>query len=245
MESYFQNTRGESLFKNVEVLIYVMDAEAPNEEKNSEMHYLKQCLDHLARNGQLNARIFCLVHKMDLIAEEERDQVCFCFIFCSVFMLSINSSNVRNEQDRHMNSSERVRVPVFVRSVPGGSQSADRAHVRAGCERDVRAQRARRRRLRVRDVRHVDLGRVAVQGVVADRADAAAEREPRRPRALPARRGARRRRAHPLREIHIPRALADTLQYIYTTVHCLLSRHYYSSAVQYRTVQCSTILVRN
>lgn len=136
-----------------------------------------------------------------------------------------------------MNRSERVRVPVFVRAVPGGSQSADRAHVRAGGERDVRAQRARRRRLRVRDVRHVDLGRVAVQGVVADRADAAAEREPRRPRALPARRGARRRRAHPLREIHIPRArILYSLQYIYTTVHCLISRHYYSTE-QYNAVQ--------
>ena len=45
------------------------------------MDYLKLCLDHLARNGQLNARIFCLVHKMDLIKDDERDTVrCVSFV---------------------------------------------------------------------------------------------------------------------------------------------------------------------
>jgi Ras-related GTP-binding protein A/B len=72
MENYFASMR-DHIFKNVEVLIYVFDIESRETEKD--MHYYQSCLEAILANSK-DAKIFCLVHKMDLIREQDRDAVC-------------------------------------------------------------------------------------------------------------------------------------------------------------------------
>ncbi|OZJ03545.1 Ras-related GTP-binding protein A [Bifiguratus adelaidae] len=69
MENYFASMR-DHIFKNVEVLIYVFDIESRETEKD--MHYYQSCLEAILANSK-DAKIFCLVHKMDLIREQDRD----------------------------------------------------------------------------------------------------------------------------------------------------------------------------
>ncbi|XP_058452628.1 ras-related GTP-binding protein A [Malaya genurostris] len=69
MEQYFASQK-DNIFRNVEVLIYVFDVESRELEK--EVHYYQSCLEAIMHNSP-DAKIFCLVHKMDLVAEEQRD----------------------------------------------------------------------------------------------------------------------------------------------------------------------------
>lgn len=71
MENYFTSQR-DNIFRNVEVLIYVFDVESRELEKD--MHYYQSCLEAILQNSP-NAKIFCLVHKMDLVQEDQRDLV--------------------------------------------------------------------------------------------------------------------------------------------------------------------------
>jgi hypothetical protein len=71
MENYFASQR-DRIFKNVEVLIYVFDVESRDWEKD--LHYYQSCLDAILANSK-EARIFCLIHKMDLVPEHQRDEV--------------------------------------------------------------------------------------------------------------------------------------------------------------------------
>ena len=73
MENYFASQR-DNIFRNVEVLIYVFDVESREIEKD--MHYYQSCLEAILQHSP-KAKIFCLVHKMDLVHEEQRDQVNF------------------------------------------------------------------------------------------------------------------------------------------------------------------------
>lgn len=71
MESYFINQR-ENIFKNVEVLIYVFDIESVEIAKDIE--YYGSCLEAIGQHSP-DTKIFCLVHKMDLIEEDRRKTV--------------------------------------------------------------------------------------------------------------------------------------------------------------------------
>lgn len=71
MENYFASQR-DNIFRNVEVLIYVFDVESREIEKD--MHYYQSCLEAILQNSP-SARIFCLIHKMDLISEDQRDLI--------------------------------------------------------------------------------------------------------------------------------------------------------------------------
>lgn len=71
MENYFESQR-DHIFRNVQVLIYVFDIES--RELSKDMEYYASCLSAVKQNSK-NAKIFCLVHKMDLIPEEQRDPV--------------------------------------------------------------------------------------------------------------------------------------------------------------------------
>jgi Ras-related GTP-binding protein A/B len=72
MENYLKNQR-DHIFKNVEVLIYVFDIESSEREKD--VQYFESSLDALRTNSP-DAKIFCLIHKMDVIlAEDERKRV--------------------------------------------------------------------------------------------------------------------------------------------------------------------------
>ncbi|XP_065568589.1 ras-related GTP-binding protein A-like [Artemia franciscana] len=71
MENYFASQR-DNIFKNVEVLIYVFDVES--RELDRDMHYYQSCLEAIIQNSS-NAKIFCLIHKMDLVSEDQRESV--------------------------------------------------------------------------------------------------------------------------------------------------------------------------
>jgi len=71
MENYLASQK-DQIFKNVQVLIYVFDVESRELEKD--YRYYQNCLEALLHNSP-NAKVFCLIHKMDLVLEEHRDQV--------------------------------------------------------------------------------------------------------------------------------------------------------------------------
>ncbi|XP_065841111.1 ras-related GTP-binding protein A-like [Oscarella lobularis] len=71
MENYFTSQR-DNIFKNVEVLIYVFDVESREMERD--MHYYQSCLEAILQNSP-EAKVFCLIHKMDLVQEDQRHQI--------------------------------------------------------------------------------------------------------------------------------------------------------------------------
>ncbi|XP_063233944.1 ras-related GTP-binding protein A isoform X2 [Bacillus rossius redtenbacheri] len=71
MENYFASQR-DNIFRNVEVLIYVFDVESRELEKD--IHYYQNCLEAIVQNSP-EAKVFCLVHKMDLVQEDQRDLI--------------------------------------------------------------------------------------------------------------------------------------------------------------------------
>jgi len=73
MENYFESQRA-NIFCHVEVLIYVFDVESRELEKD--MHYYQSCLEAILQNSP-DAKIFCLVHKMDLIQVDQQDTVSY------------------------------------------------------------------------------------------------------------------------------------------------------------------------
>lgn len=79
MENYFTSQR-DNIFRNVEVLIYVFDVESRELEKD--MHYYQSCLEAILQNSP-DAKVFCLVHKMDLVQEDQRDLVNLTAVFCT------------------------------------------------------------------------------------------------------------------------------------------------------------------
>ncbi len=90
METYLESQR-DHIFRNVEVLIYVFDIESA--ELAKDLAYYHDCLEAIMQNSK-NAKVFCLIHKMDLIPEEGREktfrkkeaEVCSCF-----YLLTENS----------------------------------------------------------------------------------------------------------------------------------------------------------
>eukprot|EP00920_Eleutheroschizon_duboscqi_P012523 GHVT01029795.1.p1 GENE.GHVT01029795.1~~GHVT01029795.1.p1 ORF type:complete len:252 (-),score=54.31 GHVT01029795.1:339-1094(-) len=83
MENYFDSQR-EHIFRNAEVLIYVLEVRSStlnmltshtrHNEVEKDFLYLKQTLTTIDAYAP-SARVFCLVHKMDLVREEERPQM--------------------------------------------------------------------------------------------------------------------------------------------------------------------------
>ena len=57
---------------SLQVLIYVFDVESRELEKD--MHYYQSCLEAILQNSP-NAKVFCLVHKMDLVQEDQRELI--------------------------------------------------------------------------------------------------------------------------------------------------------------------------
>lgn len=90
MENYFESQR-DQIFRNVEVLIYVFDIESS--EKKKDLEYFRSCLDAIQQNSR-SAHVFCLIHKMDLIAkEEDRHKVSFFW--------RLSDRNIRFDADYH------------------------------------------------------------------------------------------------------------------------------------------------
>ena len=70
MEQYFESQR-DHIFQNVGVLIFVFDVTSKEFQVDLE-HYMN-CLSALTDLSE-NAKIFVLIHKMDLIREDMRDE---------------------------------------------------------------------------------------------------------------------------------------------------------------------------
>ncbi|EGG16103.1 Ras-related GTP-binding protein [Cavenderia fasciculata] len=71
VESYL-TTQRDHIFRNVEVLIYVFDIESREHQKD--LKNFKSCLEAILQNSK-DAKIFCLIHKMDLVPEDQRDNL--------------------------------------------------------------------------------------------------------------------------------------------------------------------------
>lgn len=71
MENYFSSQR-DNIFRSVEVLIYVFDVES--RELDRDTHYYRTCLDALSQHSP-EAKVFCLIHKMDLVPDDQRESV--------------------------------------------------------------------------------------------------------------------------------------------------------------------------
>ncbi|EAL63082.1 hypothetical protein ACTFIW_012493 [Dictyostelium discoideum] len=69
LESYL-TTQRDHIFRNVEVLIYVFDIESREHQKDIKNY--KSCIEAISQNSK-DAKIFCLIHKMDLVPEDQRD----------------------------------------------------------------------------------------------------------------------------------------------------------------------------
>lgn len=70
-ESYFDSQR-DHIFRDVELMIYVFDIESRDLEKDFR-HY-EGCVEAIKQMSK-TAKIFALIHKMDLIPESSRDEV--------------------------------------------------------------------------------------------------------------------------------------------------------------------------
>lgn len=69
-EKYFDEQR-DTIFRNVEVLIYVFDIDSGDREQD--ILLFDGVLEAMEQNSP-DALIFVLIHKMDLIAEEDRER---------------------------------------------------------------------------------------------------------------------------------------------------------------------------
>ena len=86
MEHYFTAQR-DNIFRNVEVLIYVFDVES--REIDKDIHYYQSCLESMAQHSP-KAKIFCLVHKMDLVPDNQREAVSIRF---SLFRVKVTRTS--------------------------------------------------------------------------------------------------------------------------------------------------------
>ncbi|KAI3634256.1 hypothetical protein MIR68_007860 [Amoeboaphelidium protococcarum] len=72
MESYFTSQK-DHIFKNVQVLIYVMDVETKaDEDVDRDLNNYQMCIDALKANSP-QAKVFVLIHKMDLVNLMDRE----------------------------------------------------------------------------------------------------------------------------------------------------------------------------
>jgi len=84
MENYFESQR-ETIFQNAEVLIYVLNADSGKRgggvdhtktppETNKDLNYFAHAMEALQTYSP-DARVFCLIHKLDLVHESKREEV--------------------------------------------------------------------------------------------------------------------------------------------------------------------------
>ena len=72
MEQFFESQK-EHIFKNVEVLIYVFDVQSQHFHSH-DMDQFENCLKSLVDLSP-KTRIFVLIHKMDLVQEDQRAEI--------------------------------------------------------------------------------------------------------------------------------------------------------------------------
>ncbi|VDK19524.1 unnamed protein product [Anisakis simplex] len=113
MENYLASQK-DQIFKNVQVLIYVFDVESRELEKD--YRYYQSCLEALLHNSP-NAKVFCLIHKMDLVSEEHRDQVSSASSkFLSLILLFSQYIFVFEEKERDILARSQIEADKFNRT---------------------------------------------------------------------------------------------------------------------------------
>lgn len=110
MENYFTSQR-DNIFRNVEVLIYVFDVESRELEKD--MHYYQSCLEAILQNSP-DAKVFCLVHKMDLVQEDQRDLVSLTIFILLVVVVFFSRTEAHKPADRQTHLVEKLNVSNFI-----------------------------------------------------------------------------------------------------------------------------------
>lgn len=70
-ENYFESQR-DHIFRSVELLIYVFDIES--RELDKDMMHFDGCIEAIQQNSS-EANVFILIHKMDLVPEDQRETV--------------------------------------------------------------------------------------------------------------------------------------------------------------------------
>ena len=73
MDNYFMVQR-QTIFKNVEVVIYVFDVEEPEEKLRKSLKYWQMAVKSVSQYNQSGA-VFVLIHKIDKIAKSELEAV--------------------------------------------------------------------------------------------------------------------------------------------------------------------------
>jgi len=71
MENYLTSQKAH-IFRNVAVLIYVFDVE--KRDVQEDLTYFRSCVDALTQHSP-DSKIFCLIHKMDLLSEDQGEKV--------------------------------------------------------------------------------------------------------------------------------------------------------------------------
>lgn len=108
MENYFASQR-DHIFRNVEVLIYVFDVESMDHDKD--LRHYRSSLEAILENSK-EAKVFCLIHKMDLVPEEQREDAfrrkekelqgiwrVFVYVCCLLFFLHFLFRAFASSQD--------------------------------------------------------------------------------------------------------------------------------------------------
>ena len=71
MDNYINEQR-DYIFRDVKILIYVFDIES--DTKPEDFEAFKLCINNLSELSP-SAKVFCLIHKIDLIKQEHQDEV--------------------------------------------------------------------------------------------------------------------------------------------------------------------------
>jgi len=71
MESYFTSQK-DHIFRGVSVLIYVFDVESKDTQQD--LHFFRSAMEAMHQHSS-DARVFCLIHKMDLLPEDRGEKL--------------------------------------------------------------------------------------------------------------------------------------------------------------------------
>jgi len=67
------------MYRNVDIFINVFDMKNKNEELAKDLNFYQTCLSAICKHSP-SAKVFCLIHKKDLVAEDQRKKVSFTTI---------------------------------------------------------------------------------------------------------------------------------------------------------------------
>jgi len=71
------------MFHNVDIFIFVFDMKNENEELAKDLNFYQTCLSAICEHSP-SAKVFCLIHKTDLVAQDQRKKVFFYYYYIQV-----------------------------------------------------------------------------------------------------------------------------------------------------------------